>query len=63
MAAPIRLVRPSVSSQTKSSPDERASLLASLWLGHDGETVLMPVDKFVKEVARAIQEAEELAIS
>jgi hypothetical protein len=62
MAAPIRLVeRKVVNPGLVPSPDQRAGLLASLWLGSDGETVVVPVEAFVRLVAREITEAQELA--
>jgi hypothetical protein len=65
MAAPIQLLERKVLSKPKlaPSPAQRAGLLASLWLGTDEETVVVPVETFVREVAREIAEAQELAAS
>jgi len=65
VAAPIQLVERKFLSKPKptSTPAQRAALLASLWLGTDDETVVVPVEIFVRGVAREIAEAEELAAS
>jgi len=62
MAAPIRSIeREGARRQLAPSPEQRAGLLASLWLGRDGETVVVAIEDFVREVTRQIAEAEAVA--
>jgi hypothetical protein len=63
MAAPILMECDVPQANPAPSPEERAGLLASLWLGHDEGTVVVSLEVFVQGVARQIAEAEERVAS